>query len=128
MPSPQLVDQLPPCHCFSAWCRLICRPAPWLAELNARILAFGRAGQDVRAGPHAAADDHRLADVAVTRRQFGMTRAEGARGALAMHVQQAALAGDRMHFRLAGVVRDVEQRFQSRLRKQVRERSPASDG
>jgi hypothetical protein len=51
--------------------------------------AAGQAGEDIGAGAHAAADQHRLAGRAQFRRQLGMARAEGARGALAMHEQAA---------------------------------------
>ncbi len=47
-----------------------------------------------------------------------MAGTEGARRPLAMHVQVARAAVDDMGFRLAGIVRDVEQKIEPRLREE----------
>src|SRR3989338_11379054 len=46
-----------------------------------------RPGENIGRSAHAAADQHRLAGIAQLARQVGMPRAEGARGALAVHVE-----------------------------------------
>src|SRR5439155_20823000 len=47
------------------------------------------AGEEIRPGLHAAADDHRLAGLRIFRRETRHAGAEGARGALPMHQELA---------------------------------------
>ena len=66
-----------------------------VAGRRKRLLLGGSlAHQNLRAGAHAAANQHRLADRAQRRRQALVAWAEGAGGALAMHEQLAPLAVD----------------------------------
>ena len=57
-----------------------------------------------------------------------MARAEGARGALAMDEQVALSSGNPMRLLLAGVVRNVEQQIELRLREVMAEHAPRQVG
>ena len=89
-------------------------------------LLLGRrlAHQDVRAGPHAAADQHRLSDRTQRLGKRLVTGSEGAGRAFAMNEQITVLSIDRMPFDLAGIVRDVEQQAQITVGKEVAENAP----
>src|SRR5512139_663454 len=88
------------------------------------LLARCLPGQDVRARPHAAPDEHRLADRTKRGGQAFMAGTEGPRCAFAMHEKQAVLAVDLVRLDLAGVVRHVEQQAQVSVRKVMREDAP----
>jgi hypothetical protein len=68
-----------------------------VARRRERLLLGGRrAGQDVGARPHAAADEHRLADGAKRGRQAFVAGAESSGRALAMNEKRAALSVHQM--------------------------------
>ena len=60
--------------------------------------------------------------------QVGVARAEGAGRALAVHVEPAPRAIERVLLDLAGVVRDVEQQPELALREESRAKRCAPDG
>src|SRR5438105_3880856 len=66
-----------------------------------------RPDQQRRAGLHRAADDHRLADLAIRLRHVGGARTEGAGRALTVDDQLEELAVDQVALDLRGVVADV---------------------
>src|SRR5438128_8766544 len=61
----------------------------------------------IRPSLHAAADDHWLANLAITRSHFLMSRSECARRAFAVNKQFLFFSIDNVTFQLGGVVRDV---------------------
>ena len=64
--------------------------------------------QNVRSGPHAPTDEHRLARSAQCVGQARVSGAEGPGRALAMNKQLALFALDRMCLDLAGIMRDIK--------------------
>ena len=107
----------------AAW-RDSARPAPWHAEENAFILGSRLAHQNVRARPHAAANEHRLTDRTKHRGQAFVAGPEGAGGAFSVGEQLSPSALNRVCLDLAGVVRDIEQELQLAIWKEVREYAP----
>ena len=74
---------------------------------------FRGADKNVGAGAHRTADQHRLAHGTKLSGNVGMTGTEGARGALAVHVELAPPAVHDMFLYLAGVVRHVVKQGQT---------------
>src|SRR6266568_6007291 len=68
------------------------------------VCARGCADEQIRAGLHRAADNHRLANVPVARGHFFLSRAERARRAFAMHKQRFLFSLYDVFFQLGGVV------------------------
>src|SRR5205807_10454911 len=71
------------------------------------LSARARTRRQIRPRLHRAANDRRLADVAVTRSHFVVARAERAGRAFAMNKERLFFSIDSMLFQLRGVVRDV---------------------
>lgn len=67
----------------------------------------GLANEHPARAPHIAGNNDRLTDVAILRRQLGMTRGKAARGAFAMNPDWSGAAVDLVLFELGDVMRDV---------------------